>query len=252
MTFLLPLPCDRPWQQTHHNDRRRRAAVPSRPWSCRVGDKTVFTIKGNPATASDQLRAHAVLVHLDRSASVAQVVMTSFTGGAHWCTETQIASSDSDGRWSVLKADRLDGDGYQFEDSDGDGVSELVSVDNSFLYAFDAYAMCMRPPAYTSLQGPDCVKCIVIMQGSCGRMYVEWNTQPNVRGNCGTPMGSLVAGLRQRLWSVSLMTPGLVCSYPMTVIATGHLRNARRGRLWTNARSALRSGLHSPRHCESI
>jgi hypothetical protein len=36
----------------------------------RVGDKTVFTIEGNPATASDQPRAHAVLVHLDRSASM--------------------------------------------------------------------------------------------------------------------------------------------------------------------------------------
>jgi serine protease Do len=119
----------------------------------RVGDKTVFTIKGNPATASDQLRAHAVLVHLDRSASVAQVVMTSFTGGAHWCTETQIASSDSDGRWSVLKADRLDGDGYQFEDLDGDGVSELVSVDNSFLYAFDAYAMSYAPARIHKLAG---------------------------------------------------------------------------------------------------
>jgi serine protease Do len=75
--------------------------------------------------------------------------MTSFTGGAHCCTETQIATSDSDGRWSVLKADRLDGDGYQFEDLDEDGVSELVSVDNSFLYDFDAYAMSYAPVRHT-------------------------------------------------------------------------------------------------------
>lgn len=119
----------------------------------RIGDKTVFTITGNPDTASDQPRTHAFLVHLDRSASTAQVVMTSFTGGAHCCTETQIATSDSDGRWSVLKADRLDGDGYQFEDLDGDGVSELVSVDNSFLYAFDAYAMSYAPARIHKLEG---------------------------------------------------------------------------------------------------
>ena len=79
--------------------------------------------------------------------------MTSFTGGAHCCTETQIATSDSDGRWSVLKADTLDADGYQFEDLSGDGVSEVVSIDNSFLYAFDCYACSYAPVRIQKLQG---------------------------------------------------------------------------------------------------
>ena len=111
----------------------------------RVGDKTVFTIRGVPDVASDQPRAHVFLIKLNRNRSTPQVVMTSFTGGAHCCTVTQIATSDSDGRWSVLKADTLDADGYESEDLGGDGVSELVSIDNSFLYAFDGYASSYAP-----------------------------------------------------------------------------------------------------------
>ncbi len=119
----------------------------------RIGDKIVFTIRGDPDVASGQPRAHVFLVKLEPSGSMPQVVMTSFTGGAHCCTETHIATSDSDGRWSVLKADRLDGDGYQFEDLGGDGLSELVSIDNSFLYAFDCYACSQAPVRIHKLEG---------------------------------------------------------------------------------------------------
>ncbi len=118
----------------------------------RIGDKIVFTIRGDPDVASDQPRAHVFLINLDSKVSMPQVVMTSFTGGAHCCTQTQIATCDSDGRWSVLKADTLDG-GYQFEDLGGDGVSELVSNDNRFLYAFDAYALSYGPVRIQKLEG---------------------------------------------------------------------------------------------------
>jgi serine protease Do len=119
----------------------------------RIGDKIVFTIRGDPDVASGQPRAHVFLIKLEPSGSMPQVVMTSFTGGAHCCTETHIATLDSDGRWSVLKADRLDGDGYQFEDLGGDGVSDLVSIDDSFLYAFDCYACSYAPVRIHKLEG---------------------------------------------------------------------------------------------------
>jgi S1-C subfamily serine protease len=119
----------------------------------RVDDKTVFTMRGTSGGASDQPHAHVFLVNLDRRGSAPQVVMTAFTGGAHCCTETHIATSDSDGRWSVLKTDTLDGDGYEFEDIGADGVSELVSVDNSFLYAFDCYACSYAPVRVHKLEG---------------------------------------------------------------------------------------------------
>ena len=119
----------------------------------RIGEKTVFTIRGAPDVASDQPRANVFLISLDPSGSIPQIIMTSFTGGAHCCTQTQIATSDTDGRWSVLKADTLDGEGYQFEDLGGDGISELVSIDNSFLYAFDAYASSYAPVRIDKLEG---------------------------------------------------------------------------------------------------
>ena len=121
--------------------------------AARIGDQTVFTIKGGTDVASGQPRAHVFLIKLNPTGSMPQVVMTSFTGGAHCCTETQIATSDSDGRWSVLKADTLDADGYQFEDLGGDGASEVVSIDNSFLYAFDCYACSYAPVRIQKLQG---------------------------------------------------------------------------------------------------
>lgn len=75
-----------------------------------------------------------------------QVIVTNYTGGAHCCTGTWILSRDADhAAWSKTKADTLDGDGYWYEDVDGDGALEMLSVDNHFLYAFDSYAGSVAP-----------------------------------------------------------------------------------------------------------
>ena len=75
-----------------------------------------------------------------------QVVVTNYTGGAHCCTNTWILSRDADhAAWSKTKAETLDGDGYWYEDVDGDGALEMLSVDNRFLYAFDSYAGSVAP-----------------------------------------------------------------------------------------------------------
>jgi len=217
----------------------------------RIGDKIVFIIRGQPDVASAQPRAHVFLIELESSGSMPQVVMTSFTGGAHCCTETDIATSDSDGRWSVLKADRLDGDGYQFEDLGGDGVSELVSVDNSFLYAFDCYACSYAPVRVHKLEGSDCGTYTAITQSFCGKIDIGSNTQPNESRNCGTPTASWAAGSGRRLWPVSLTMRGLGCSYRMTITVIGCWRSAIRERLWINAQLVSKNAFHSPRHCES-
>jgi serine protease Do len=75
-----------------------------------------------------------------------QVIITNYTGGAHCCTNTWILSRDSDhAAWSKTKVETLDGDGYWYEDVDGDGALEMLSVDNRFLYAFDSYAGSVAP-----------------------------------------------------------------------------------------------------------
>jgi serine protease Do len=45
------------------------------------------------------------------------------------------------GAWHAVDGGALDGDyGYVFSDLDGDDGAELISADNSFLYAFEGYA----------------------------------------------------------------------------------------------------------------
>lgn len=82
-----------------------------------------------------------------------QVVVTNYTGGAHCCTNTWILSRGTEhAAWSKTRAETLDGDGYWFEDVDGDGALEMLSVDNHFLYAFDSYAGSVAPVKITKFQ----------------------------------------------------------------------------------------------------
>jgi serine protease Do len=88
----------------------------------------------------------AAVAKLSAQSPLPQVVVTNYTGGAHCCTMTSILSRDTEqAAWSKTKGEILDGDGYWFEDLDGDGSLEMMSVDNRFLYAFDSYAGSVAP-----------------------------------------------------------------------------------------------------------
>jgi hypothetical protein len=119
-----------------------------------VRDHVVFTVRLEDAEAEEP-NATAEVLRLDLSTSVPQVVMTAFTFGAHCCTLTRIATVLGDGEWRVLDAGELDGEGYRFVDVDNDGATELVSYDNSFLYAFESYAGSFAPTRVTKLTGSD-------------------------------------------------------------------------------------------------
>jgi hypothetical protein len=103
----------------------------------------------------EEPRAELWLMKIDASTTAPQVVFTYFTGGAHCCTATKIATNGADGNWRVVDAGVLDMDGYAFNDLDGDGGRELVSIDNSFLYAFCAYACSNAPTRIKKLVGND-------------------------------------------------------------------------------------------------
>jgi hypothetical protein len=92
---------------------------------------------------------------LDPASSRSSLVFTSFWGGAHCCTVTQIATENPQtGLWSVAEGEALDGDGgYAFEDLDGDGVPELLSGDQSFLYAFAPYVSSHMPTRIARVRG---------------------------------------------------------------------------------------------------
>jgi hypothetical protein len=120
----------------------------------RYRDEVVFSFRIEEAEAEEP-QTEARVMRLDPKTSAPQVVMTAFTGGAHCCTVTKIATTATPDEWRVLDADQLDGEGYRFVDIDNDGAKELVSVDNAFLYAFDSYAASAAPMRIAKLTGSD-------------------------------------------------------------------------------------------------
>ncbi len=75
-----------------------------------------------------------------------QIVVTNYSGGAHCCTTTTFISRDkATAPWSLTTSEALDGEGYWFEDVNGDGAMELMSSDNRFFYAFGSYAGSFAP-----------------------------------------------------------------------------------------------------------
>jgi hypothetical protein len=90
------------------------------------------------------------LTPLDQD-GVPEVVFSTYTGGAHCCTIHTIHS------WRGHEVRRtqtypLDGGGGQFQDLDGDGTQEFITVDNGFLYAFSSYAGSFPPLLILSFQ----------------------------------------------------------------------------------------------------
>lgn len=79
-----------------------------------------------------------------------EVGIQAFTGGAHCCAATTVYS------WNGSDFDKLSLDetiSGEFEDIDGDGSFEFVTIDSSFLAKFSSYAGSVAPPMIFSLTG---------------------------------------------------------------------------------------------------
>jgi S1-C subfamily serine protease len=115
--------------------------------------KVIFEIDLDGADITEYYPLNVGIVRLDRETSQPQIVLDYFTGGAHCCTVTKIVTLDRSGIWRVVSGGTLDGGGYRIADLTGDGVSDLVSVDNAFLYAFDCYVCSAAPIKISRLVG---------------------------------------------------------------------------------------------------
>ncbi len=88
----------------------------------------------------------AGLVKLIAGSDAPQVIVTQSSGGAHCCTTTYVLGREAKAEsWTMVKLAPRDGDGFSSEDIDGDGTTELIGIDNNFLYAFDSYAGSLAP-----------------------------------------------------------------------------------------------------------
>ena len=116
-------------------------------------DSTDFTFVVDKEGKFSPQSPGVAVVKLDPKLDAPQLVFTRYAGGAHCCTKTWVVFKPAQNvGWSMIDQPPLDGDGYWFEDVDGDGAQEMLSVDNHFLYAFDSYAGSLAPVRIAKLR----------------------------------------------------------------------------------------------------
>lgn len=97
-------------------------------------------------TDFDTTAARASIAPIDPDNDTPEVYFASYSGGAHCCTTIIVVEKISDGTWAVVPVGDFDGDGDYLNDLDGDGVAEISTIDNRFLYVFDSYAASSLAP----------------------------------------------------------------------------------------------------------
>ncbi len=108
-----------------------------------VGGKRVIEVPG-VASGMDYAAAEASIAEIDPENRHQEVYFSSYSGGAHCCSNVVVAEEVGD-KWVKVDVGDFDGDGNFLDDLDGDGLAEISTVDNRFLYQFDCYA-CSAPP----------------------------------------------------------------------------------------------------------
>jgi len=94
------------------------------------------------------------IAEMDPSNPYPEVLLSSFTGGAHCCNQIQVLTSDRSGDgWSEVTLAPFDGGASPAQDPLGTGRFLIVDVDNRFLYRFACYACSTAPARIWQLQG---------------------------------------------------------------------------------------------------
>ncbi len=97
-----------------------------------------------PDAGFDVPEAEASIAEIDPGNHYPEVYFDAYTGGAHCCTQVIVAEEQPKG-WVTVDVGQFDGGGDYLQDIDGDGLAEIVTVDNRFLYTFDCYACSAAP-----------------------------------------------------------------------------------------------------------
>jgi hypothetical protein len=108
-----------------------------------IGGKTVLEHVG--AASGMSVPAMSVsIANIDPTNKSPEVYFSSYTGGAHCCSDIVVAT-ETDKGWVAVPIGAFDGDGDYLQDLNDDDEAEIVTVDNSFLYTFDCYACSAAP-----------------------------------------------------------------------------------------------------------
>jgi len=115
-----------------------------------VGGKMVLEHVGT-ASGMAVPTMSASIVDIDPTNKSKEVYFSSYTGGAHCCSEVVVAT-ETDKGWVAVPIGAFDGDGDYLQDLNDDGEAEIVTVDNAFLYTFDCYACSAAPLVIKSVR----------------------------------------------------------------------------------------------------
>lgn len=116
-----------------------------------VNGQRVGQMLGSPAPFPAAL---VQIAEMDPANPYPEVLLSSFTGGAHCCNDTVVLTSDRRGRiWKPVRIGPFDGGPQPAEDPTRSGRSVIVGVDNRFLYRFDSFAGSYPPPRIWALEG---------------------------------------------------------------------------------------------------
>ncbi len=89
--------------------------------------------------------AYANLAIYNFEENTPYIMFQTFSGGAHCCAMVNLVNLAAD-KLAVEEFGAFDGEFLYPEDIDGDGIYEIMTYDNLFLYSFDAYAFSYPPP----------------------------------------------------------------------------------------------------------
>ena len=110
-----------------------------------AADGTSVSVNGE--SKSGAAVAQFAVVQMDAASDARQVILSSFSYGAHCCTFGTLVEHTPSG-WRKVSLGAWDGDRLSLPvDVDGDGKKEFVLADESFLYSFASYAASAAPPA---------------------------------------------------------------------------------------------------------
>jgi len=104
--------------------------------------------------AFDDVFASLGVGRIDPDSPRPQLLVTSYTGGAHCCVHIQILDF-IDNCWRIVDVGTFDGEPFSVfpKDIDGDRITDIQHWDDRFAYAFGCYAGSWMPPRVFNLRG---------------------------------------------------------------------------------------------------
>ncbi|MGF1569997.1 MAG: hypothetical protein ACFCVD_18330 [Nodosilinea sp.] len=142
-----------------------------------------------------------------------ELVVQAFTGGAHCCMAITTYTWQ-DEAFTPIYFDYLDSGGGRFEDLDGDGLTEFITLDNAFFYAFSSYAGSAPPGLVLTFQDGRYVDTTQQFKGLTGEMAaalhegIEAQTSVNSGEINGLLAGYVAQNIRlgqyQEAWDLML------------------------------------------------